>query len=116
MDDILENAACNDGRATVIRLSRLFLPMLTRRGFVKWGLVAVLPVIITVILSHPSLLDRHAFLYFMFYFSAISVFGISGMAASFLKRSNRVTLAVSAGAAFAYVCGIWVLVISLPLH
>ena len=81
--------------------------MLTRRGFVKWGLVAVLPVIITVILSHPSLLDRYIFWVFIFYFSPISVFGISGMVASLLKGSNRVTLAVSAGVAFAYIYCVW---------
>ena len=81
--------------------------MLTRRGFVKWGLVAALPVIITAILSHPSLFDRYVFWVFIPYFSPISVFGISGMAASFLKRSNRVTLAVSAGVTSAYIYCIW---------
>ena len=67
-----------------------------------WGLVAALPVIITVILV--VVIDPIMILHFLFYFAPISIFGISIMAVSFLKRSNRVTLAVSAGAASAYAC------------
>ena len=47
---------------------------------------------------------------FILYFSEISVFALSVMAVSFLKRSNRFTVAVAAGAASAYIYYMWALV------
>ena len=81
--------------------------MLTRRGFVKWGLAAALPVVITAILVYSLPHGAGVYILFLLFFSEISVFAISIMAASFLNRSKRFMLLVSAGVTSAYACYVW---------
>ena len=96
-DGTVGNPARNDGYATVIRCTWLFLFMLSRRGFVVCGLVTILPIITSIAIGFP---DFTGILFvFAFFFFEISVFGISVMAISFLKRSNCFTLLASTGVA-----------------
>ena len=82
--------------------------MLDRLGFAVWRTVAALPVVAVMISSavgHPEFVFM--VFWFVFGFAGISIFGIFVMATSLLKRSNRFTFAVSAGAASAYVLYWW---------
>ena len=82
--------------------------MLTRRGFVAWMLAPVLPFVITVLFLHSFLIGPGAILLFVLFVSEVAVFGVSAIATSFLKRSNRFILLVSTGVTLVYASGIWV--------
>ena len=84
--------------------------MLSRRGLVALGgLLTALPVVVTVMLFHPPFrMGPGAVVLFVLFLSGISVLGFSVIVVSLLERSNRFTLAVSAGVAFAYTCCLWI--------
>ena len=66
-----------------------------------------MPVIITVIPLHPSLIGTGAIFLFVLYLSEISVFGISVILTSFLNRSGCFAPLLSAGVTFAYAYFMW---------